>query len=375
MAKVALIFGATGIVGSALTEQLSRTSAQEWKKIIITSRRKPVLETNDARIQFVSIDLTDEAQVKEKLLGAGAADTTHMFFTAYIHSKSWDGKELCEKNIPIFKNALKVVDSIAPNLERVVLQTGTKYYGVHLGPLKNPPVSEAHGRHPDVPENPDYYFGQEDYLVEMQKGKKWKYTTDRPNIILGVTRGNGMSIVPTLALYFLVQKELGNKAAFPGGERTYKGICDTSNAELIAQFLIFAATNKQAENEHFNIIDNNDVHETWEQQWKMLANYFGVEVEEPTFTTAKLGPAFSLEKYMADKQNVWKQVVKKRGGDEELWKFATWDFADALFSMSWDNGPFDLTKALSIGWNKQITPTESYTQVLNKLKKFKFIPQ
>jgi nucleoside-diphosphate-sugar epimerase len=35
MAKVALIFGATGIVGSALAEELGKGDAQqEWKKVI-----------------------------------------------------------------------------------------------------------------------------------------------------------------------------------------------------------------------------------------------------------------------------------------------------------------------------------------------------
>jgi len=186
-----------------------------------------------------------------------------------------------------------------------------------------------------------------------------------------------MSISPTLALYFLVQKELGKKALYPGNQNSYKGISDNSNAELIAQFAVWLSTKPEAENDHFNIIDHNSVHTTWEQQWKTIADYFGVEVEQPTFknsaSSTTYAREYSLEEYMADKRDVWKNVVKKHGGSEELWDYATWDFADALFSLPWANGPHEM-KAVKIGWNKQLTPDESIIQVLDKLKRLKLTP-
>jgi len=372
MAKVALVFGATGIVGSMIAEDLAKnTSPNEWKKIIITSRREPVLDVKDDRIHFVSIDLeNDESEIKQKLLEAGGQETTHVFFTAYIHSKGWDPYVLTSKNTPIFQKAIRAVDSIAPNLQRVVLQTGLKYYGLHRQALKHTPVEETYGR--VIFPEPDFYYEQEDFLVSFQQGKKWKYTTDRPSHILGVTRGNGMSIVPSLAIYFLVQKELGKKALFPGNEAAYKGVCDTSNADLIAQFSIWLSTLPEAENEHFNIIDHNTIRDTWEQEWKVYADFFGVEVEHPDF--AKF-PAFSFQEYMADKKEVWDSVVKKHGGDPELWNYATWDFADGVCGMPWPVGPVSISKAVKLGWNKQIPSTESHLQVLNKLKHLKMIPQ
>ena len=35
-------------------------------------------------------------------------------------------------------NSITAMYGAAPHLKRVVLVTGTKYYGVHLGPLKTP---------------------------------------------------------------------------------------------------------------------------------------------------------------------------------------------------------------------------------------------
>lgn len=61
---------------------------------------------------------------------------------------------------------------------------------VHLGPVKGPyPIPESLGRHSPEPGNPNFYFEQEDFLISFQKGKKWTYSTTRPALILGVTRG------------------------------------------------------------------------------------------------------------------------------------------------------------------------------------------
>ncbi len=35
-------------------------------------------------------------------------------------------------------NSVSAIERTAPGLERVVLVTGTKYYGSHLGPFKTP---------------------------------------------------------------------------------------------------------------------------------------------------------------------------------------------------------------------------------------------
>lgn len=94
---------------------------------------------------------------------------------------------------------------------------------------------------------------------------------------------------------------------------------DSSNAELLGEFTVYASTHPGAENEAFNFVDHNTVRETWEQTWKAIAEYFGVEVEEPTKASR-----FKLEEYMKDKKPVWEAYVKKNGGDPKLFDYATW---------------------------------------------------
>ena len=123
-----------------------------------------------------------------KLKEGGAADTTHVFFTAYIHDKNWDPNNLYNKNVPIFTKFIKAIDAIATGLERIELQTGGKYYGIHLG-WSGKVIEDDSPRYTPEPNKPDFYFGQEDFLTEFQKGKKWKYTIYRPQTITGITRG------------------------------------------------------------------------------------------------------------------------------------------------------------------------------------------
>ena len=57
-------------------------------------------------------------------------------------------------------NVVTAIDSASSALRRVVLVTGTKYYGSHLGPFKTP-ARESDPRHI----GPNYYFDQIDIIV------------------------------------------------------------------------------------------------------------------------------------------------------------------------------------------------------------------
>jgi hypothetical protein len=106
-----------------------------------------------------------------------------------------------------------------------------------------------------------------------------------------------MSFAPTLAVYFTIQKHLGKKALFPGNQINYKGILDFSNASQIAHFAVWSSTNPQAENNGFIILDSDHEKVTNEQVWKAMAQYFGVEVEEPTFSKTSSLPTVSMKLY------------------------------------------------------------------------------
>lgn len=79
-------------------------------------------------------------------------------------------------------------------LKRVILTTGAKHYGVHLGPVKCPmeetdPWIEGAGR------PPNFYYHQQRILKKMSEtsiakgGGGWDWVVTYPNDVLGVVSG------------------------------------------------------------------------------------------------------------------------------------------------------------------------------------------
>ena len=84
---------------------------------------------------------------------------THVFYAAFQATSRKRSELRLQRPVRIAKcwvtAVCTAIDCAAPSLRRVVLVTGTKYYGVHLGPLKTP-MRETDPRH--MP--PNYYFDQ-----------------------------------------------------------------------------------------------------------------------------------------------------------------------------------------------------------------------
>ena len=85
----------------------------------------------------MSVDLLDPEDTKRKL--AGLTDVTHVFYAAFqgTPGSAANFAPNTGPNREMFLNSVTAISRAAPHLKRVVLVTGTKYHGVHLGPLKN----------------------------------------------------------------------------------------------------------------------------------------------------------------------------------------------------------------------------------------------
>lgn len=135
MAKTALITGGNGITGSAITEYLAHhTTKEEWSQIIVTSRSPFKTLVQDPRIIFVALDFTKDAKVLASLMKNSCASVTHVYFSSYVHKD--DFVELNKANQALFENFMEALLETTPKLKNVTLQTGGKYYNVHLGPCE-----------------------------------------------------------------------------------------------------------------------------------------------------------------------------------------------------------------------------------------------
>jgi hypothetical protein len=87
---------------------------------------------------------------------------------------------------------------------------------------------------------------------------------------------NGMTEALTLAVYFLICREIKQTPKFPGNEYIWNGVDDKSYAPSIADLAVFVSTHEHCANEAFNHA-NGDVF-IWKNFWPKVAGYFGLEV-------------------------------------------------------------------------------------------------
>jgi nucleoside-diphosphate-sugar epimerase len=376
MGKVAFITGGNGITGSAILEYLvSKTSSSEWSRFIVTSRSPFKTLVQDPRITFIALDFSEDSETLASKMRSECEGVTHAYFSSYIHRD--DFAELNIANCALFENFLHALLAVAPNLENCTLQTGGKYYNVHLGPVESPAREET----PRLKASIDnFYFPQEDALIAAQKGQKWSWNVIRPEAIIGHTsKPNGMNSALTFALYLMVCKELGNEARMPTNQIYWAGYDDASDARLIADLTIYASTNSKCANEAFNVANGD--YFTWKYMWPRLAAYFGANATSdqvftkpvPEIGTAQLD--LSLAEWAKDKREVWDRICDKFGAPKAkaTWDAGTWAYQDWVFQRTW-SATLSINKARQYGWTGHMDSFKSYTDAFKQFEAMGQIP-
>ncbi|KAJ5161864.1 hypothetical protein N7492_007256 [Penicillium capsulatum] len=365
--KVAFVTGASGISGHSIIEHLVQQPAEDWTRIIVTSRRPLPNAWTDPRVTFVAIDFLDPQEKITATVAKICSDVTHAFFTSYVHSA--DFKLLPVKNIPLFRNFIDAVDQGCPKLQRVCLQTGGKHYGVHLGPVKVP-VEETCPRYEDHGEN--FYYPQEDYLREVQARRKtWSYNVIRPNAIIGFSpRANGMSEILTIFLYMLVCRELGQPPTFPGNSTSWNLVDDNSYAPSLADLSVWAVSHDHCKDEAFNHV-NGDVF-IWKYIWQEIAAHLGIEVHEQSFEKTA-GNTVDLVDWAKDKQAVWGQIVSKYGGQNDAFDWGTWDLFNWASGKSWPTIS-SMNKARKFGWTRYDKTLDTWIETYRAFEEAGVLP-
>ncbi|KAE8372124.1 hypothetical protein BDV26DRAFT_302213 [Aspergillus bertholletiae] len=377
MAKVALITGVNGITGSAILDHLVKyTTQQEWKRIIITSRSPLTLDIQDPRVEFLALDFSKPTDVLAQDMSPLCAEVTHAYFSSYVHKD--DFTELNEANRSLFENFLEALLAVAAaNLQNCTLQTGGKYYNVHLRPVPSP-AREDQPRL--VPADQNFYYHQEDFLREKQRGATWSWNVIRPEAIIGyAVKPNGMNEALTLALYFLVCKKLGVEARMPTNWNYWNGVDDISDARLIADLSIFTSTQPQCVNQSFNV--TNGDYFSWRYLWPRLAEYFGASASpDQTFSQKALMPGAllqetSLESWARDKRGVWEQLCDEAGKPQakNTFQAGTWAFQDWVFRRTW-SATLSINKARKFGWTGHMDSYDSFIDAFEKFRELGQIP-
>jgi len=346
--NTALVVGANGVIGNNLIDYLEKK--EEWE-IIGLSRRT---NADRNKVRFIAVDLLDRADCIKKL---GNLDSvTHIYYVAYQDRPTW--AELVEPNMRMLSNVLTVVEPIASNLQHISLMQGYKVYGAHLGPFKTPAKESDAGHMP-----PEFNTSQQQYLEQLQKGKKWTWSAIRPSVVGGTAPNNPMNLALLIAVYASISKELGIPLRFPGKIGAFQTLMEMTDSTLLAKATVWASTNPKAANQAFNI-NNGDLFR-WKELWPKLAAYFDMQSADPIL--------LSLETMMADKEPVWQKLKEKHALSYNYAQVSAWTFGDFVFS--WDYDFFaDGTKARRLGFHEFIDTEQMFYQLFDEMREKRIIP-
>ncbi|KAK5128223.1 hypothetical protein LTR85_002890 [Meristemomyces frigidus] len=323
----ALIFGATGIQGWAVTNELLNgyPTPDSFARVTALANRPPsekMLWPKSNKLQVISgINLLHgggqaalEKQMKEKV--PGIENVTHVFFFAYIFKE--DPSEEISTNVELLKRAVTAIDNLSTNLKFVLLPTGTKAYGVHClanFPFADKlPLSEGLPRIPEPYQSQNFYYYQTDWLQSQANSKQWTWCEVRPDVVIGfVPNNNTYCLAQTLATYLACFREVegeGAECAFPGTEKSWKNLSNDSSQDVIARFCIHAALHPEScgQGQAFNVADNS-IPSSWSQKWPVICDFFDLKGTAPPAGGSGPQPG----NYLADHLPQWKEMEKKHG--------------------------------------------------------------
>ncbi|KAJ5082886.1 hypothetical protein N7532_011929 [Penicillium argentinense] len=338
----ALVTGANGISGYHMVRVLA-AAPQRWSRIYCLSRRPPPenffqdLGDGAPRVEHISVDfLSDPLHIAEALKEK-IQRVDHVFFFSYMQTQQkgnvlgmWsDASALADVNSTLLSNFLVGLKEANLQPKRFLLQTGAKNYGFHMGPATNPSFESD----PRVLLEDNFYYPQEDALINYceETGAAWNVV--RPSYIIGAVHDGSLNFLIGLAIFGAVQSHLGKPLDFPGDYAAWDREFCQSTALLNAYFEEWVTLTENAANEAFNIQDG--LSSTCGRFWPYLASWFGTSWNPPeedpskykittcrhTNTPRGYGPTgttrstFSLLEWSgkAEVQKAWEKLAKDHG--------------------------------------------------------------
>jgi len=349
----ALVAGVTGISGGNVARRL----LDDGWQVSGLCRHPAGL---DDRIAPVAANLEDAEAVAAAVRGTRP---THVFFTTW--SRRPTEAENCDVNGRMLRNLL---DAVAPeeSVRHVALVTGLKHY---LGPFEayakaqpDTPFSEEQPRLPYE----NFYYVQEDILFAAAERDGFTWTVHRPHTLIGWALGNAMNMGVTLAVYGAICREAGSGFHFPGSREQWEAVTDVTDAGLLADHLVWAATTPAAANQALNIV-NGDVFR-WRRMWPRLAAVLGVD---PVPFDGSVAP---LEEQMADAGRVWPEIVRKHGLREiEVGRLASWWHTDADLGRTIETFT-DMGRSRRLGFTGVRDSESSFTDLFARLRNERVVP-
>ncbi|KAH0840716.1 hypothetical protein AYO21_00630 [Fonsecaea monophora] len=379
----ALVFGASGILGWAVVDQILKNYPQKGTFSKVTALTNRPLDLQDSQwpepggtnpeLALVSgVDLTRgtvediKQQLKERVPDIGTV--TQIFYFAYIFHPDFPTEQ--DINVAMFDRGFVAAEALAPNLSYVILPTGTKGYGIHQPkrPFKAP-FDEAMNDIPQPYRDVLFYFALRDRLDALQKGKRWKWAEVRCDIVVGfLPHSNPYNLagffINYLSLVAFVQGR-GAKVPYPGHPDGWHTLSNDGGQDTVARFSLYLSVNpdKAGTSELYNIADTSDGY-PMSAKWPAICEYFGLvgvpplPLGDPTYVS----PAQYLEQHKEELRQMESQLGNKIQQVDLMTGLDIW-----LMNFDFDHH-LALGKARSVGFVEEGTVTGSWIQTFDRYR-------
>jgi nucleoside-diphosphate-sugar epimerase len=227
---------------------------------------------------------------------------------------------------------------------------------------------------PDTPFSEDqprlpyenFYYVQEDVLFAAAERDGFTWSVHRPHTLIGWALGNAMNMGVTLAAYAAICRETGRGFQYPGSQEQWEAVTDVTDAGLLADHLVWAATTPAAANQALNIV-NGDVFR-WRRLWPRLAA--ALDVEPVPFN----GEPAPLERQMVDAEEIWPEIVRRHGlRDLKIEKLASWWHTDADLGRTVETFT-DMGRSRRLGFLGVRDSESSFTDLFSRLRAERIVP-
>lgn len=403
----AIITGANGISGF-YTMRALLDSPERWSKVYALSRRPPpedmmnlLTKEQRSRVEHVACDFLQPASTIAQALKAAGVTADYVFFYSYLQpspppgARLWsNAEELVKVNSALLANFLGALDEVNLKPRRVLLQTGAKNYGIHIGRSRQP-ACESDPQPKDL--EPNFYYDQEKTLFEFcKRNPSTNWNVVRPAWIIGAVNNAQMNALHPFAVYAAVQAHKGLPIQFGGDWNNWQYNCFHSTARLTGYFSEWVVLEDKCKNESFNSTDTSPF--TFDRFFEELCRWYGVsgfigpEEDDSKYTVIVgrdgkdspmgYGPSmdmrtsFSLVEWAKDpvNKNAWQEIIVKSKG-----KIKNNPFEDPVAHFScadagWLTMMLSTNKARRLGWAGFVDTIESVFEMYYDMVELGMLP-
>ncbi|KAI0801636.1 hypothetical protein GGR55DRAFT_692516 [Xylaria sp. FL0064] len=287
MKRHAIIFGASGLIGWAVVDQLLRCYPEVGAFSKVTAVTNRPVKLSELYWPDLGADRPKLHLISVFEIALGSTDLQAQAFTSALNDI-----EEAAINRRMLQNVINAHNLLSPALQFVVFPGGTRGYGIYsAGGVFTPPLTEdmVHNLPPDYAKTVVYPVYRE-LLTAASEGRSWTWCEVCPNAIIGfMPNGSQFSLALHWAQYLSLyahnhgigptgQSERPTiEVPFPGSTAGANSLLSPVSATKIARFMIYASLHPDTcgRGQLFNVADT-EVPCTYGELWPRLANWFGL---------------------------------------------------------------------------------------------------